>query len=119
MKVLERKRLHGRSASTFDREDDSYVCPDGKRLRSRNRNFAVLRFKPSIRARPSSTSSTELGNWRPFPVMGSRPSFHDDVPVTAPTRPDIDALPMRFALSVRPTCQMQMLARQGPDLTGQ
>ena len=32
-----------RSAFTFDREDDSYVCPGGKRLRPRNRNFAVPR----------------------------------------------------------------------------
>jgi IS5 family transposase len=29
-----------RSAFTYDREDDSYVCPGGKRLRPRNRNFA-------------------------------------------------------------------------------
>ena len=28
-----------RSVFTYDREDDSYVCPGGKRLRPRNRNF--------------------------------------------------------------------------------
>jgi transposase len=32
-----------RSAFTFDAKDDSYVCPGGKRLRPRNRNFAVPR----------------------------------------------------------------------------
>ena len=32
-----------RSAFTFDCEDDSYICPAGKRLRPRNRNFAVPR----------------------------------------------------------------------------
>jgi transposase len=32
-----------RSAFTFDREDDSYVCPGGKRLRPRNRNFKTPR----------------------------------------------------------------------------
>jgi hypothetical protein len=32
-----------RSAFTFDPQDDSYVCPGGKRLRPRNRNFAVPR----------------------------------------------------------------------------
>jgi len=32
-----------RSAFTYDREDDSYVCPGGKRLRPRNRNFATPR----------------------------------------------------------------------------
>ena len=29
-----------RSAFTYDHRDDSYVCPGGKRLRPRNRNFA-------------------------------------------------------------------------------
>jgi transposase len=29
-----------RSAFTYDQEDDSYLCPGGKRLRPRNRNFA-------------------------------------------------------------------------------
>ena len=32
-----------RAAFTFDREDDSYTCPDGKRLRRRHRNFAQPR----------------------------------------------------------------------------
>jgi transposase len=32
-----------RSDFTFDHEDDSYVCPAGKRLRPRNRNFASPR----------------------------------------------------------------------------
>jgi transposase len=32
-----------RSAFTFDAQDDSYVCPAGKRLRPRNRNFTVPR----------------------------------------------------------------------------
>jgi len=32
-----------RSAFTFDAQDDSYVCPGGKRLRPRNRNFSVPR----------------------------------------------------------------------------
>jgi len=32
-----------RSAFTYDREDDSYICPGGKRLRPRNRNFTVPR----------------------------------------------------------------------------
>jgi transposase len=32
-----------RSSFTYDRADDSYACPGGKRLRPRNRNFAVPR----------------------------------------------------------------------------
>ena len=32
-----------RSAFTFDHDDNSYVCPGGKRLRPRNRNFAAQR----------------------------------------------------------------------------
>lgn len=32
-----------RSAFTFDPDDDSYICPGGKRLRPRNRNFAQPR----------------------------------------------------------------------------
>jgi transposase len=32
-----------RSAFTFDQKDDSYICPGGKRLRPRNRNFTVPR----------------------------------------------------------------------------
>jgi hypothetical protein len=32
-----------RSAFTFDPQDDSYVCPGGKRLRPRNRNFMTPR----------------------------------------------------------------------------
>jgi transposase len=32
-----------RGAFTFDHKDDSYVCPAGKRLRPRNRNFATPR----------------------------------------------------------------------------
>ncbi len=32
-----------RSAFTYDHEDDSYICPGGKRLRPRNRNFASPR----------------------------------------------------------------------------
>jgi len=32
-----------RSAFSYDVQDDSYVCPGGKRLRPRNRNFAVPR----------------------------------------------------------------------------
>ena len=32
-----------RSDFTFDHEDDSYICPAGKRLRPRNRNFASPR----------------------------------------------------------------------------
>jgi transposase len=32
-----------RQAFTFDAQDDSYVCPGGKRLRPRNRNFSVPR----------------------------------------------------------------------------
>lgn len=32
-----------RSEFTYDHEDDSYVCPGGKRLRRRNRNFAMPR----------------------------------------------------------------------------
>ena len=32
-----------RSAFTFDARDDCYVCPAGKRLRPRNRNFTVPR----------------------------------------------------------------------------
>jgi transposase len=32
-----------RSAFTFDHEDDSYVCPDGNRLRPSNRNFSTPR----------------------------------------------------------------------------
>ena len=32
-----------RQAFTFDAQDDSYVCPGGKRLRPRNRNFCVPR----------------------------------------------------------------------------
>jgi len=32
-----------RSAFTFDHQDDSYVCPGGKRLRPRNRNFKTPR----------------------------------------------------------------------------
>lgn len=32
-----------RSDFAFDREDDSYTCPDGKRLRPRHRNFAQPR----------------------------------------------------------------------------
>src|ERR1043166_631085 len=32
-----------RSAFTYDHADDSYVCPGGKRLRPRNRNFATPR----------------------------------------------------------------------------
>ena len=35
-----------RSAFTFDRDDDSYICPGGKRLRPRNRNFAQPRSLP-------------------------------------------------------------------------
>jgi hypothetical protein len=30
-----------RSAFTFDQKDDRYICPGGKRLRPRNRNFTV------------------------------------------------------------------------------
>lgn len=32
-----------RDAFTYDHDDDSYVCPGGKRLRPRNRNFATAR----------------------------------------------------------------------------
>ena len=32
-----------RDAFTYDHEDDSYVCPGGKRLRPRNRHFATAR----------------------------------------------------------------------------
>lgn len=32
-----------RQAFTYDAQDDSYVCPGGKRLRPRNRNFSVPR----------------------------------------------------------------------------
>lgn len=32
-----------RAELTYDHEDDSYVCPGGKRLRRRNRNFAMPR----------------------------------------------------------------------------
>ncbi|GMM92431.1 hypothetical protein MTsN3n11_07330 [Qipengyuania sp. MTN3-11] len=32
-----------RSAFTFDHEDDSYICPGGKRLRPSNRNFKTPR----------------------------------------------------------------------------
>ena len=32
-----------RSAFAFDQKDDSYMCPGGKRLRPRNRNFTVPR----------------------------------------------------------------------------
>ncbi len=32
-----------RDAFTYDHDDDSYVCPGGKRLRPRNRNFATVR----------------------------------------------------------------------------
>ncbi len=32
-----------RAAFTFDRDDDSYICPAGMRLRSSNRNFAIPR----------------------------------------------------------------------------
>lgn len=32
-----------RSVFTYDHDDDSYVCPGGKRLRPRNRNFATPR----------------------------------------------------------------------------
>ncbi|MCB8828717.1 transposase, partial [Escherichia coli] len=32
-----------RDAFTYDHDDDSYICPGGKRLRPRNRNFATDR----------------------------------------------------------------------------
>ena len=32
-----------RAVFTFDHDDDSYICPNGKRLRIRNRNFATQR----------------------------------------------------------------------------
>ena len=35
-----------RAVFTFARDDDSHICPDGKRLRTRNRNFATQRPLP-------------------------------------------------------------------------
>jgi transposase len=32
-----------RAVFTFDHDDDSYICPGGKRLRTRNRSFAIER----------------------------------------------------------------------------
>ena len=55
-----------RSAFTFDAQDDSYVCPGGKRLRPRNRNFAVARSTVDqdgfirYRARQQDCSGCEL-----------------------------------------------------------
>ena len=55
-----------RRAFTFDAEDDSYVCPGGKRLRPRNRNFAVARSTVDqdgfirYRARQQDCSGCEL-----------------------------------------------------------
>src|SRR5690606_15897742 len=41
--VREKRRHLERSAFTFDHEDDSYICPEGKRLRPSNRNFKTPR----------------------------------------------------------------------------
>ncbi|MDB5575510.1 MAG: transposase [Bradyrhizobium sp.] len=55
-----------RRAFIFDAEDDSYVCPGGKRLRPRNRNFAVARSTVDqdgfirYRARQQDCSGCEL-----------------------------------------------------------
>ena len=55
-----------RRAFTFDAQDDSYVCPSGKRLRPRNRNFAVTRSTVDqdgfirYRARQQDCSSCDL-----------------------------------------------------------
>jgi hypothetical protein len=42
-KSARRDSTFERSAFTYDTHDDSYVCPGGKRLRPRNRNFATPR----------------------------------------------------------------------------
>jgi transposase len=42
-KSARRDETFERSAFTFDHEDDSYVCPDGNRLRPSNRNFSTPR----------------------------------------------------------------------------
>jgi transposase len=39
-KSARRNGTFERAAFTYDHDDDSYVCPGGKRLRPRNRNFA-------------------------------------------------------------------------------
>jgi hypothetical protein len=46
-----------RSDFTFDHEDDSYICPAGKRLRPRNRNFT----SPRPEATRTASSATEPG----------------------------------------------------------
>jgi transposase len=55
-----------RSAFTYDQENDSYICPGGKRLRPRNRNFASPRSNADqdgfirYRARQQDCTNCEL-----------------------------------------------------------
>jgi transposase len=55
-----------RSAFTYDQENDSYICPSGKRLRPRNRNFASPRSNADqdgfirYRARQQDCTNCEL-----------------------------------------------------------